>query len=105
MGDCSSLALVLEDVKLGWKSRKTCLCDPSWVSRIEKKVAVLALVVHLPLCFEPVFFTIHGQPADKELLYIECLFHIYYLLMSDFQLYFIVVSTLFGQKQNTMEAA
>ena len=31
------LAPPAEDVKLGWKSRLTSLCDLSWVSRIEKK--------------------------------------------------------------------
>ena len=34
------LAPPVEDVKLSWKSRQISLCDPSWVSRIEKKVVV-----------------------------------------------------------------
>ena len=31
------LAPPAEDVKLDWKYRYASLCDPSWVSRIEKK--------------------------------------------------------------------
>ena len=37
------LAPPAEDVKLGWKSQKISLCDPLWVSRIEKKVSSLSV--------------------------------------------------------------
>ena len=36
------LAPPAKDVKLGWKSRQTSLCDPSWVSRIEKKSSAVS---------------------------------------------------------------